>query len=443
MTNPAKPENVVSLTDLFDLADIQRLQDEFAAATGVASVITRPDGTPITVPSRFTRLCSEIVRKTAKGCANCYKSDAVLGAPHPEGPIVQPCLSGGLWDAGASISVGGRHIANWLIGQVRNDTQSEAAMLAYAREIGADEQAFLAAFREVPSMSETQFRAVAQVLFTVVNQLSTVAYQNVQQARFITERRRAEQLRLELERKLRQAQKDESLARMAGAVAHNFNNKLYALLGNLELALSRLPQDSNAAQSIAAALHAGRRATELGALMLTYLGQTAEEPEPVDLSVLCRQCLPALRAALPGGLVLEDELPGRGPVILGAATQLKQVLTNLVTNAREACGEKRGVIRVAVRTVVAAAIPAGRRFPLDWQPGNGDAYACLEVKDNGCGIAEADLEEIFDPFFSTKFTGRGLGLAVVLGVVRAFGGVATVESQPGRGSIFRVFLPLS
>ncbi|MDX9975048.1 MAG: PAS domain S-box protein, partial [FCB group bacterium] len=182
----------ISFDDLFDLNEIQRIQDEFALATGVASIITHPDGSPITAPSSFTRLCNEIIRGTEMGCANCFKSDAVIGRPHPDGPIVQPCLSGGLWDAGASIVVGNRHIANWLIGQVRDETQKEEKIRAYAREIGADETDAAKAFAEVPGMSLEQFNQVANALFTLSNQLSTTAYQNVQQARFITERTKVE-----------------------------------------------------------------------------------------------------------------------------------------------------------------------------------------------------------------------------------------------------------
>jgi CheY-like chemotaxis protein len=181
----------ISFGELFNLDDVQQLQDEFALATGVASIITHTDGTPLTVPSNFSYLCNEIIRKTERGCANCFKSDAALGRYHPEGPIIQPCLSGSLWDAGAGITVGGHHIANWLIGQVRDEAQTEEKMLAYAREIGADETSFMKAFREVPAMSRMQFERIAKVLFTLASQLSTSAYQNIQQARFITERNSA------------------------------------------------------------------------------------------------------------------------------------------------------------------------------------------------------------------------------------------------------------
>ena len=193
LTTPLDEQTHITFENLFNLDDIQRLQDEFSNATGVASIITQTDGTPITRPSNFCYLCNDIIRKTKQGRINCYKSDAEMGRYNPEGPIIAHCMSGGLWDAGASISVGGKHIANWLIGQVRDATQTEENMRAYARIIGADEDAMVKAFYKVPTMSIEQFGNIAQVLFTIANQLSDIAYQNVQQARFIAERKKNEQ----------------------------------------------------------------------------------------------------------------------------------------------------------------------------------------------------------------------------------------------------------
>ncbi|HPH97850.1 MAG TPA: PAS domain S-box protein [Anaerolineaceae bacterium] len=207
LTRPLDQPESVNFEDLFNLDMIQQLQDEFSAATGVASIITHPDGSPVTRPSNFCRLCQEIIRGTELGRANCFKSDSALGKPSPEGPIAQPCLSGGLWDAGASITVGGRHIASWLIGQVRDDAQEEDQMRAYAREIGADEADFMQAYREVPVMSQEKFRQVAQVLFTLTQQLSNMAYQNVQQARMIAAQKSAEAALRESEERLRLAGK--------------------------------------------------------------------------------------------------------------------------------------------------------------------------------------------------------------------------------------------
>jgi diguanylate cyclase (GGDEF)-like protein/PAS domain S-box-containing protein len=194
LTKPMEDVIEVGFKDLFDRADIQKIQKEFSDATGVASVITFPDGTPITEPSNFTRLCRDIIRKTAKGCENCYKSDAVIGTCSENGPIIKCCLSGGLWDAGAAITVGKKHIANWLIGQVRDENIKEEQIIAYAREIEADEAAAISAFREVPRMSRERFEKIAKLLYTLANQLSNFAYQTVLQARFINEKRQMEEI---------------------------------------------------------------------------------------------------------------------------------------------------------------------------------------------------------------------------------------------------------
>ena len=203
LTKPVNSDKDVRFPDLFDLAEIQKLQDQFAKAFGVASIITDTDGNPITNPSNFCRLCNDIIRKTPKGLEHCIYSDSVLGVPNANGPTIQPCLSGGLWDAGASITVGGVHIANWLIGQVRDQTQDAEKIRLYAREIGADEKDTLQAFSEVTPMSEERFRLVAEMLYTMARQMSQLAYQNIQQARNINEREQTEQALKESEDKFR------------------------------------------------------------------------------------------------------------------------------------------------------------------------------------------------------------------------------------------------
>jgi len=193
LTRPLDDIENIAFEDLFKMSDLQRLQDMLADAWGVAVLLTRPDGTLITRPSNFTYFCSEFIRKNEKGFKNCQISDAALGRYNPSGPTIHRCLSAGLWGAGASVTIGGRHIANWLIGQVRNEAQSEKQIMEYAREIGADEAAFCEAFLKVPVMPQEKFEHIAHTLFALANQLSTIAYQNIQQARFIAERKQAEE----------------------------------------------------------------------------------------------------------------------------------------------------------------------------------------------------------------------------------------------------------
>ena len=195
LARPVGDVSEIQLRDLFNIDEIQKIQDAFALSTGVASIITDTQGQPITKPSNFCRLCEHIIRKTDKGLHNCYRSDAAIGRWNPEGPIKQQCLSGGLWDAGSSICVGDRHIANWLIGQVLEEPVDEAKMLAYAREIGADEDDFREALAHVTRMPLKQFENVSKTLYLIANQLSKLAIQNVHQARLIVERKRAEEER--------------------------------------------------------------------------------------------------------------------------------------------------------------------------------------------------------------------------------------------------------
>jgi PAS domain S-box-containing protein len=257
----------------------------------------------------------------------------------------------------------------------------------------------------------------------------------------ITERKLEAEKRAKVETQCRQLQKAEGLGRMAAAIAHHFNNHLAAVMGNLELAIADVPLGAESDERLTDALHAAHEAAEVSRLMLTYLGQAQARPEPLDLSEICRRSVRLLQAAMPIDTALEIDLPSLGPGISANANEIQQILTNLVTNAWEAGGDAKGAVHLTVKTVSPADIPAWRRFPLDWRPRD-NAYACLEVEDRGSGIAEEDIEKIFDPFFSSKFTGRGLGLPVVLGIVRAHGGAVTVTTEPGRGSTFRVFLPV-
>jgi PAS domain S-box-containing protein len=258
----------------------------------------------------------------------------------------------------------------------------------------------------------------------------------------ISERKRAEEENARLEAKTWNLLKAESLGQMAGAIAHHFNNQLGVVMGNLEMAIEDLPVESKTRGFLVAAMQGARKAAEVSGLMLSYLGQKTGIREPMDLTETCRQSLTLLQTFAPKGLALTVDLPSQGPVISANAGQIQQVLVNLVTNAWEAVGARQGAVNLTVTTVAQAEeIPAVHRFPLDWRRQD-CVYACLAIADTGDGITTAEIDKLFDPFYSSKFTGRGLGLPVVLGIVKAHGGAVTVESTKGQGSTFRVFLPV-
>jgi len=258
----------------------------------------------------------------------------------------------------------------------------------------------------------------------------------------ITGRKQAEAEKADLDAKLQQLQKTESLGRMAGAIAHTFNNHLYVVTGSLELVLDDLPGDAEIRENLLQSLMAARKAAAVSRQMLTYLGQTPGNHDPIDLSEVCRQSLPLLKAAIPKGMILNVDFPDSGPVIRSNEDQIQQILVHLITNAWESIPGNQGSIGLAIRTVAHGEIPPSKRFPMDWQP-QPVPHACLEVSDTGCGISNQDIEKLFDPFFTTKLIGRGMGLPVVMGIVKTQDGCITVNSEPGRGSIFRVYLPIS
>lgn len=188
LSQPRADAEGITFSDLFEVEQIQAIQDAFSAAMGVASIIVAPGGTPITRPSNYSRLCTDIIQGTEKGRAACVASDSSIACSRDQGPVVRHCESAGFWDAGAAIHAGGVHVANWLVAQARDVSQSDEELFAFADEIGADRDEFRSALAEIPVMTTAQFRRIADAMHAVANQLSIVAYQNVQQARFITER---------------------------------------------------------------------------------------------------------------------------------------------------------------------------------------------------------------------------------------------------------------
>ncbi|BCS89840.1 PocR ligand-binding domain-containing protein [Pseudodesulfovibrio sediminis] len=200
-------DNALDFKDVFNVDALQSIQDAFAAATNVASIITDVKGRPITRPSGFCRLCRDVVRRSPKGLANCIRSDASFGSDNPLTPLMRPCLSSGLWDGGTSIYVGERHVANWVVGQVRIEDDDIETLRDYAREIDVDEALYAEALAEVPSMPREQFMNVCKALCLIANQISTLAQQNYLQARAIEMRRQAETALRESETRFRQFSK--------------------------------------------------------------------------------------------------------------------------------------------------------------------------------------------------------------------------------------------
>jgi PAS domain S-box-containing protein len=257
----------------------------------------------------------------------------------------------------------------------------------------------------------------------------------------ISERLHAEDERQALEAQFRHAQKLESLGVLAGGIAHDFNNLLMAILGNCELLEGRLPPESPERAKLACINAAAKTAADLTAQLLTYSGTRRTETRPFNLSELVASIGELLRVTISKKASFRSDLAPRLPAINGDPAQISQVIMNLITNASEALGSKPGEITVRTGIVEADRFYLSQTY-LPERLAEG-AYVFLEVGDSGAGMDEVTKSKIFDPFFSTKFVGRGLGLAAALGIVRAHGGTLAVYSEPGWGTLVRVLLPAS
>ena len=257
-----------------------------------------------------------------------------------------------------------------------------------------------------------------------------------------TRERQAMEKELSLQERLMRSQRAESLGVLAGGVAHDFNNILMAILGQVELGLSDLDLDSPLRTNLQAIEEQALRAAELSRQMLAYSGRGHFLVDELDLNELVRTSLGMLRASCSPGVELRLHLVEPAPRVRADAGQLQQVLVNLVTNANEALTGGRGWIEVTTgRTRLGEAeLLAARGLAPDAEPKPG-SYAYLAVRDEGVGMDAEVQARVFDPFFTTKFAGRGLGLAAVHGIARGHGGVVHMESAADRGTRMRFALP--
>ncbi|MEO9255990.1 MAG: ATP-binding protein, partial [Tepidiformaceae bacterium] len=231
----------------------------------------------------------------------------------------------------------------------------------------------------------------------------------------------------------------ESLGILAGGIAHDFNNLLVGILGNAGLALAEVPASSPARTTLEDIQTAGRRAADLARQMLAYSGKGRFVIQQLALNALVAEMTHLLGVSISKGALLTCNFTTPLPLVEGDATQLRQVIMNLVVNASDAIGDGEGVIKVSTGVIHAERADLAQAYLAPDLP-EGD-YVFLDVLDSGSGMTRQTMARIFDPFFTTKFTGRGLGLAAVLGIVRGHRGAIKVTSEPGRGTTFRLLLP--
>lgn len=242
-----------------------------------------------------------------------------------------------------------------------------------------------------------------------------------------------------LQQKVQHTQKLESLGILAGGIAHDFNNVLAGILGNISLAQNELSQDSRATFFLNEAELAARRAADLTRQMLAYSGRGNFAVDVIDLNSTIREVQSLLTTVVSKKASLEIRLPEGLPSVIGDATQIRQVVMNLVMNANDALKGEAGFIRVTTSVTNASSADLKTSYlDDDLVPGT---YLCIEVADSGCGMTDEGLGRMFDPFYTTKSSGHGLGLAAVLGILRAHKAAIFVDSKLNQGTTFRILLP--
>ena len=255
----------------------------------------------------------------------------------------------------------------------------------------------------------------------------------------ITDRRRAEEERERLEDQLRQAHKMEAIGTLAGGIAHDFNNILYAILGYTEIAIEEVDGDSSLYEMLREIQNAAERAAELVRQILVISRKRSKEYEPVQVQAAVEEAMRILRGTLPSTIEIDQRIDEDCGTVMADVTEMHQIVLNLCTNAYHAMRDQGGTLTIELKRV--RRDEDEREKHPDLQPVE---YARLVVADTGCGMEPETMSRIFEPYFTTKDTGEGtgLGLATVHGIVHDYGGVITVDSQPGRGTSFAILLPL-
>ncbi|MBF0528810.1 MAG: PAS domain S-box protein [Deltaproteobacteria bacterium] len=258
-------------------------------------------------------------------------------------------------------------------------------------------------------------------------------------ARDITQKKKAEEERQKLEAQLRQSQKMEAIGTLAGGIAHDFNNILAAIMGFTEMTLINTPKGTTARRNLEQVMKAGHRAKNLIQQILSFCRRTAQPRKTIEIDSIICEALKFLRATLPTTIEIRQDLKKNLGAVSADPTQIHQVLTNLCTNAAYAMRAGGGVLTVSLSNIVLEENASSRLNNLP--PG---LYQRILVSDTGHGLDRNIMERIFEPFFTTKEPGEGtgMGLSVVYGIVKDHGGEITVESEPGKGSTFHVYLPV-
>ncbi len=423
LTQPLEDDSEIKFEEIFNIDEIQKIQDAFSTATGVAALITDSKGVPITKPSNFVRLCNNIIRKTDKGLKNCMYSDRIIGKANPNGPTYQPCLSGGLWDGGTSITAGDKHIANWLVGQILDESISKEKMLEYADIIGADKEDFRKALDEIPMMSREKFKQICDALYLIAQQLSKLALQNINQARFISQQKKSESI---IQKQVNELEiKNAELERFTYTVSHDLKSPLITIKGfigmiNTDVANQRYDRIGSDMRRISNAADKMQNLLE-DLLELSRIGRIVHPASIFSFSDAVNEALELLFGLIHArgvSVYVEENMP----VIKADKPRIREVIQNIIENSIKFIGEQPN-----------PKIEIGSKKTND--------NVIFYIRDNGIGVEEIYLKKIFGLFdkLNPESEGTGIGLAIVKRIIELHKGEIWAESKGiNKGTTFYI-----
>jgi polar amino acid transport system substrate-binding protein len=428
------PEGDIGILDLADIIDadtIQALMNDFFALTNIGIGIIDLHG-KVLVGTGWQDICVKFHRAHPETCRHCLESDTLLSAGVEPGAFRSYRCKNNMWDIVTPITLGGKHVGNLFLGQfLFTDEQPDYDFFrAQAQKYGFDEKEYLAALERVPRWSRETVNRIMTFYARFAQLISGLSYANIKLARTLADREK-------IEAQLIQAQKMEAVGRLAGGVAHDFNNMLNVILGYAEMSLLKLEPASPILAYLKEISKAGLRSAALTRQLLAFARKQTIAPKVLDLNDTVAGMLKMLMRLIGEDIdLLWKPADALWPVNLDPA-QIDQILANLVVNARDAIS---GVGRITIETGTADFDQAYSDRNDGFIPGQ---YVLLAVSDDGCGMDKKTLARIFEPFFTTKEVGKGtgLGLATVYGIVKQNSGFINVYSEPGTGTTFRIYLP--
>jgi PAS domain S-box-containing protein len=451
LLSPGRRPEDLKITEIMGLDTLKEINHVFSEVFDLTMLLTDADGNYITEPENLSEFCN-VIRQTEKGLQRCEASDQMLAKQVRDatGPVITRCSNAGLIDAALPVKIGGTHMASWLVGQFCPPDLNEETVRQTALAIGADEHKLIAAYRKLKRRPIEHMENALKMLDVFTQEISICGLNNLKLARAMLEREQtAGQLR-ESQQQLLVAQKMEAIGTLAGGIAHDFNNILAAIMGYTQLAMMKLPKESQIRPDLDEVIHASRRARDLIQQILAFSRERDAEKGPIEMVPLVKETIKFLRSSLPSTIEIREKISDRVGTILANPTQIHQVIMNLCTNAAHAMQVRGGVLEVGLQNAELGTgigepaigsekcITASGRLNLAVK-----GYLKLTVRDTGCGITPEIMERIFDPYFTTKEkgVGTGLGLAVVHGIIESYGGKVTVCSEPEKGTTFHVCFP--